>query len=292
MPTIDFTSYNENTIKNFKPVLASEVQPDWWKKSKVQEIVRGRVRHTIRACPAMEDWLKMGYYIVSSRNIKVHIGMSDEDVGSEISFADDFEGGEYSSPSHPVDQFGGVFNFLGKDVAPVRDAFKMRNPWNITTPKGYSVFYLDPFLHQSPYFAVWPGILDTDKFNKNIDNAQVIFYPKVDHSFIIEKGTPLVQIIPFRREEWHATYQLRSHKSFIENLSYITSPHGDAEDARTMTEWRRHQPEKDIYEAGPYRAKKYWTRKDKFFDSMEECPFHQKEEESPEKQLEFDFDGS
>lgn len=291
MPTIDFVSYNEDTIKNFKPVLASEVQPDWWKKSKVQEIVRGRIRHTIRSCPAMEDWLKMGYYIVSSRDIKVHIGSSDEDVGSEICFADDIEGGEYSSPSHPRDQFGEVFNFLGKDVAPVRDAFKMRNPWNITTPEGYSVFYLDPFLHQSPYFAVWPGILDTDTFNKNIDNAQVIFYPKVDHSFIIEKGTPLVQIIPFRREEWHATYQLRSHKSFIENLSHKTSPHGDSLTARTMTEWRRHQPEDDNFQAGPYRSKGYWVKKDKFFESMEECPFHKKEE-SVETQLEFDFDGS
>ena len=49
MPTIDFHTYNEDTIKNFRPVLAKDIVPDWWKTVKVAEIVKGQTQQTIRA---------------------------------------------------------------------------------------------------------------------------------------------------------------------------------------------------------------------------------------------------
>ena len=49
MPTIDFTTFNEDTLRNFKPVMAKKIQPDWWKKMKVFQAVRGRRTQTIRA---------------------------------------------------------------------------------------------------------------------------------------------------------------------------------------------------------------------------------------------------
>ena len=44
--------------------------------------------------------------------------------------------------------------------------------------KGYSTYYVDPFLFQNEYFATWQGIIDTDEFNVNQDNSQIIFYLK------------------------------------------------------------------------------------------------------------------
>ena len=82
------------------------------------------------------------------------------------------------------------------------------------------------------YFATWHGIIDTDEFNVNQDNSQIIFYPKVNHSFTIPAGTPLCQIIPFKREEWVATYQLKDSKIWHENRSKHTSHH----DMATMDE--------------------------------------------------------
>ena len=73
MPTIEFTAYNEKTLKTSKPVLASTVQPEWWKKMKINEIVRGDKQQTIRACPAMQDWLTMGYYLVAEEDVFVQI---------------------------------------------------------------------------------------------------------------------------------------------------------------------------------------------------------------------------
>ena len=205
MPTIDFTTFNEESLRDWKPVLAKSCSPDWWKKMKVFQHDRGKRIQTIRACPAMDDWLKSGWYILANRDMEVVVQngytYTQEHPYTNEKY-DEVKGKRQSmaSPSHPAQQFGHSFSYLGED-GPVKDAFKMRNAWNIITPPGYSCFYLDPFLFQNNHFATWQGVIDTDDFNVNQDNSQIIFYPKVDYSFVIPEGTPLVQIIPFKREE-------------------------------------------------------------------------------------------
>lgn len=276
MPTIDFHTYSEDTIKNFKPVLAKSVQPDWWKKAKVAEVVNGTICKTIRSCPAMQDWLSSGYLILANRDIYVKNGVTEFDDGDKHYQTQDLKIDEvdhYASQTHPTIQFHDAFNYMDKSDAPIKDAFKMTNPWCITTPPGYSCFYLDPFLFQNDYFATWQGIIDTDVFNVNKDNSQIIFYPKVDHSFVITKGTPMVQVIPYKREEWVATYQLKSHKSYVENLSEYTSEHEN----KTMAELSRQGFADELHKAGPYKRARIWTPKHKDFkEDIAECPFDPK----------------
>ena len=71
MPTIDFTTFNEESLRDWKPVLAKSLSPDWWKKMKVFQHDRGQRIQTIRACPAMDDWLKSGWYILANRDMEV-----------------------------------------------------------------------------------------------------------------------------------------------------------------------------------------------------------------------------
>jgi hypothetical protein len=158
----------------------------------------------------------------------------------------------------------------------------MRNAWNVKTPPGYSCFYLDPFLFQNEYFATWQGIIDTDTFNVGMDNAQIIFYPKVDHSFVIKSGTPLVQIIPFKRETWNATYTVKTHKSWTDNRGTGSSEFEDTPTSKSMQEWGQLMEEETVRNFGPYRAKGYWNPKGKMFNEESpppECPFHQGEED-------------
>jgi len=307
MPTIEFTAYNDNTLKDSKPVLASKVQPEWWKKMKINEIVRGDKQQTIRACPAMQDWLTMGYYLISEQDILIQIGSDTHDESAKRSAAWSHVDPKIGSSSHPDTQFGNAFEPEKGDGIPVKDAFKFRNPWNIKTPEGYSTLYLDPFLHQNNFFSVWPGIIDTDKFNLNMDNAQIIFYPKVSHSFIIKKGTPLVQVIPFRREEWSSSLQIKKPKTFIDNMSDYTSEYSkqqsnsvslhieyDMEKAKQMKDGqnKRKSVQAAINEAnlledgglGPYRKigmhvpkTKLYPNKGNDLEIPPECPMHKKE---------------
>ena len=274
MPTIDFTTFNEDTLRNFKPVLAKTVLPSWWKKMKIFQAIRGQRTQTIRACPAMHDWTKSGWYLLANRDIEVLVGSDRESLSDENFATRDPSGGSYASPTHPSDQFDNAFDYLkDNEFGHVKDAFKCRNPWNIITPKGYSCYYLDPFLFQNEFFATWQGIIDTDEFNVNQDNSQIIFYPKVNDSFTIPKGTPLCQIIPFKREEWVATYQLKSHKSYIENLSEYTSENEN----KTMAELSRQGFADELHKAGPYKRARVWTPKHKDFkEDITECPFDPK----------------
>jgi|TARA_B110000483_G_C18102084_1_gene506221 hypothetical protein len=284
MPTIDFTTFNEESLRDFKPVLAKSLSPEWWKKMKVFEHIRGKRTQTIRACPAMDDWLKSGWYILANRDMEVCVndGMTRvrdieaETVLSTSPINANRHKQSMASPSHPKDQFGNAFSYLGED-GPIKDAFKMRNAWNIITPEGYSCMYLDPFLFQNKYFATWQGIIDTDTFNVNQDNSQIIFYPKVNHNFTIKKGTPLVQIIPYQRENWVATYQLKDSKYWHEQRTEDTRHTATA----SMDEINRVKYDKladdNPYRTGAYRADGYWKPKAKMFkedNPPPECPMH------------------
>ena len=282
MPTIDFTTFNERSLRDFKPVLAKSLSPDWWKKLKIFQAVRGRRTQTIRACPAMHDWLKSGWYILANRDIEVLVGQDREGLSNENFITRDHTNSGYNSPSHPSEQFDNAFDYIKNTKGHVKDAFKMRNPWNIITPDGYTCFYLDPFLFQNNHFAVWQGIIDTDKFNTNQDNSQIIFYPKVEHSFVIPEGTPLVQIIPYRREEWTATYQLKDAKVWHENRSKYTSnadmPSMDEQGRREYDSYK----DEESKSLGPYRKEGYWQEKGQFYSEEEpppECPFHKGEKD-------------
>ena len=280
MPTIDFIAHNEKTVRDFKPVLAKSISPEWWKKTKVGMHIRGDFVQTIRACPAMDDWLKSGWFVLANRDIEV-IRYEDQTVTREEKVKGERRLPRIVSPSHPSKQAFDSFEYLGEN-APVKDAFKMRNPWNIKTPPGYSCFYLDPFLFQNEYFATWQGIIDTDKFNTNQDNSQIIFYPKVNHSFTIKKGTPMCQIIPYKRDTWTATYQLRSTKNWHNNESFHTLE----DENRAIIDWGRtdkYTGDKgdSILSLGPYRNEGYWKQKGQFYNEESpppECPFHNKED--------------
>lgn len=281
MPTIDFIAHNEKTIRDFKPVLAKSVSPEWWKKAKVGMHVKGDIVQTIRSCPAMDDWLKSGWYVLANRDIEV-IMYDGQSVTKETLESGERHGPRIVSPSHPSNQALDSFEYLGKN-APVKDAFKMRNPWNVKTPPGYSCFYLDPFLFQNEYFATWQGIIDTDKFNTNQDNSQIIFYPKVNHSFIIKKGTPMCQIIPYKRDTWTATYQLRSTKNWFNNESVhtMTDENRSITDLNRLTKYQ--DRENEFNKMGPYRNEGYWKEKGQFYSEDNpppECPFHRPEEDN------------
>jgi hypothetical protein len=297
MPTIEFNTYNEETLRDFKPVLAKSVSPEWWKNMKFSEYNRGVIQTTIRACPSMDDWLKTGWYLCANRDmiVKNGHGVDDNDDDSIKMSTHEFgTGHEMASPAHPAAQMGHAFQYLHDDEAPVRGAFKMRNPWNITTPPGYSCLYLDPFLFQNKFFATWQGIIDTDKFNANYDNAQIIFYPRVGHSFVIPKGTPLCQIVPYKREEWHATYLAYPSNDWIKNRSeYTTNRVGTktmdefARDPATSDETRGQEMAVGGYRVGGMHANKGPLYKQE--NPPPECPYHVSED-SPEIQLELDLE--
>jgi len=91
--------------------------------------------------------------------------------------------------------------------------YKILNPWKIKTPKGYSCLFVSPLNNSDDRFSIIPAIVDTDVFPNEINFPIVINgdkYPVLDT--LITKGTPYVQIIPFKREKWKMFTKSRTQK--------------------------------------------------------------------------------
>jgi hypothetical protein len=77
--------------------------------------------------------------------------------------------------------------------------FKYDARLRIKTPKGYSILVTSPLGHYHQPFLAIPAIIDTDKSNTSVPFPMWI---KSGLEEIVEKGTPMVQIIPFKRDDW------------------------------------------------------------------------------------------
>lgn len=91
-------------------------------------------------------------------------------------------------------------------------AVRIVHPWSVKTPKGWSIMVMEPQHHEPGPIICSSGIIDTDKYPLPFN----LFLKLRDPNFegVIEAGTPLVQIIPFKRQDWNS--QLGSKEEFTE----------------------------------------------------------------------------
>ena len=93
--------------------------------------------------------------------------------------------------------------------------------WNTLpkTPKGYSSLIVAPLGFNDLVLHAVPAVVDTDKSLQPFDLPMWI---KKDYKGVIPKGTPLAQIIPFKRDNW--TGNILSHSIHYEKILYFKKP--------------------------------------------------------------------
>jgi hypothetical protein len=89
-------------------------------------------------------------------------------------------------------------------------SFKIDSPWIVKTPKGYSTLCIAPLNNRDIMFEAVSGVIHTDVFTTYM-NIPFIWTGPPDFTGVIKKGTPLVQMIPFKRD------------SFEHELGFISS---------------------------------------------------------------------
>lgn len=185
--------------EKYYPVPAKNVLPDWFKKMEPyhdigneKDFFKGSVRKkasgaTIKKCMPVFDSLSAGYLLVTPQDLQIHWDARDGRF---------YEWSEY--------EFIGFHNSNQADGHPQQDRNKQpypkfRNPWSVITPKGYSCLFVQPF-HRESVFEIFPGVVDTDKFHGAV---QLPFqFKKQNWEGVIPAGTPMCQVIPFKREEF------------------------------------------------------------------------------------------
>ena len=81
--------------------------------------------------------------------------------------------------------------------------FKYLNPWIPQLPKGYSALIVPCFGYPNSPFRPLSGIIDYDK---TMHPLQAPVFVKQGTEGVIEKGTPMMQIIPFKRSDWKSEF--------------------------------------------------------------------------------------
>lgn len=89
---------------------------------------------------------------------------------------------------------------------PVNDSYEKvemvwKMPWIPKVPKGYSILITHPFNRFDLPFFTSSGIIDADDFF-HIGLGQIPFYVKKNFEGYIPIGTPIYQMIPFKRNRW------------------------------------------------------------------------------------------
>lgn len=91
--------------------------------------------------------------------------------------------------------------------------FTWKQPWIPQLPDGYSMLYTQPFNRYELPFLNLTAIIDNDRYYmERITNHP--FFIKNNFEGIIPKGTPYMQMIPIKRDEWQSEI-----KEFDETLS-------------------------------------------------------------------------
>lgn len=192
-----------------KPQPASKFIPEWYKNmesyiggEKKPNITVSETPATIKRCMPVFDAINAGYIIVSPADVYVSIKDSKQF----------FEWASFNLISfHPIEQ---------ALTHPARNKYaypKWVNYWSIRTPKGYSTMFVQP-MHRESVFTILPGIVDTDEYYAPVNFPMVINDPEFEG--LIPKGTPIAQVIPFKRESW--SMQFGGNKDIKEQIENLT----------------------------------------------------------------------
>ena len=91
-----------------------------------------------------------------------------------------------------------AFQAAGNPYEP-RPLMKFHNPWTIRTPSGWSCLFVPPLNRPDPIVDVLSGVVHTDRYLAPVNFPFVAIAEDGVHT--LPKGTPLVQVIPFRRDD-------------------------------------------------------------------------------------------
>jgi hypothetical protein len=178
--------------------------PEWYKK-----LQHSATKLTIKGCVPVMDSLTTGYVLSLPQDIVLKNNvLEDNKIISRMipSVQDALKTIDLNINVEDVDQThhrgqveGSPFNKKNLQF-PIQ---KLLNPWTIKTPPGYSCLFVPPLNNEDDRFSIIPAIVNTDTFSLPINFPFIMNgdkYPILDTT--LKRGTPYVQIIPFKRDNW------------------------------------------------------------------------------------------
>lgn len=206
------------------PFPASKGVPSWMKHL-TPEAERDDYQ-TVKRCIPFLDAMTAGYIIPLPFDLTIAI----TPTGNQLLWKSEEEKERLSKytivESHDSSQYPGAPFSQFKVI-------KFYNPWIVETSPNTSCMFVPPLNRPELPYVPLSGIVDTDQYFNTVNLPCVFPGLDVGHQINLKMGTPMIQVIPFKRQEW---------KSSITNLKegVLTRAHETREDMRNdRKEWYR-----------------------------------------------------
>ena len=201
MKKLNITFIDSTDFDLDPPVPAKKSLPNWYKDHTTYTTGLSReVRPsgdgigTIKKCLAVFDSMTAGYIIKTPLDLniaRVDGSIQVQQAAAELNYLN----------FHRSKQAQNYPNSFNSDIP------KLVSTWGIKTPKGYSCLFIPPS-HHNNLISILPAIVDTDKMHLPIEFPFLLSDP--NFTGIIPKGTPIAQVIPFKRDGW--THKISNSK--------------------------------------------------------------------------------
>jgi hypothetical protein len=163
------------------PYPASGHIPDWFRNMAPDFPLGG----TLKRCPPFLTALTAGYIIPAPADLRVMMN-----AGRELGC----QGEIHFVTSHFPQQYAG-------SPFAARTVIKFDNPWIIVTPPEFVCLITAPINRFEVPFLPLTGIVETGTYYKEVQLPMVCLM-EPGQTFDFRAGAPMIQVIPFRRDEW------------------------------------------------------------------------------------------
>ena len=183
------------------PKPAGKFIPSWYKKMRTitQDIEKQGDATlkvdtpTVKKCTPVRDYLTSGYIIPYWTDTLIR--RDSKGFFVDISPAR----GEQQRYNSGI-SWHGLNQVRNSPLAQFTDTEKLVKvlcPWTVITPKGYSTLFFSPFYHEAD-ITILPAIVDTDRYSSQTNFPAIV----TGKECRLNIGDPLIQAIPFKREDW------------------------------------------------------------------------------------------
>lgn len=184
-------------------VPAKSKVPEWYRETPLHvdgakdfSIAKGNM--TLKGCSPFMDSFTTGYIATLWQSVEV---TTREDGNKDLSWPIS----EY--PVAKVREVGGNHR-LPVPPGHSEQHFAWTTPFAIKTPRGYSAMITHPLNRFDLPFTTLSGVVDSDSV---VGPGSLPFFLHQDFEGIIEAGTPIFQLIPFKRDNWTSVTDEETH---------------------------------------------------------------------------------
>ena len=182
------------------PLPARKYFPDWYREKPFFTNNRMEVTkdHTadkgLKACVPFMDAMSGGYIQETWQDILIEV----EEIESGAKRV------RYTFPTDPpiMSHRERVSVKVGQEFYPMEYTF--HPAWAPELPAGWSMIYSTPFNRLDLPFQFLNGIVDSDRYTQHGNLSNIPFFIRKSFTGIIPKGTPFLQMLPIKREDWES----------------------------------------------------------------------------------------